>query len=278
MKVIRTKEGMREWSRSCRAQGKTIGFVPTMGYLHQGHLSLVEEAARAADEVVISIYVNPTQFAPGEDLEVYPRSEEEDLRKAQEKGATVGFCPSSLYSEGYQTNVIVEELIKPLCGVSRPTHFIGVATVVTKLFNIVRPDTAIFGKKDYQQLAIIKRVVEDLDQGVTIVGMPIVREADGLAMSSRNAYLTEAERAQAVALSQVLDLVRRATKNGERASHVLRDMALTHFKKFPLLQPEYVEIRDRETFELVTEVHDRCFIALAAKLGTTRLIDNSELD
>src|ERR1700757_2917096 len=206
IEIIRTPAEMRVRASALRAQGKKIAFVPTMGYLHAGHVSLMEAARSAGDVAVLSIFVNPTQFGPKEDLSRYPRDLEGDLAKAECAGVDVAYVPdaAAMYPDGYQTFVEVEELQKGLCGASRPGHFRGVATVVLKLFHAVQPHVALFGRKDYQQLQVLTRMAHDLDLGVEVVGMPIVREPDGLAMSSRNAYLSPDERLRALALSRAL--------------------------------------------------------------------------
>src|SRR3954468_23647728 len=209
---------MRARSESWRAAGKRIAFVPTMGYLHAGHVSLLDEGRRRGDRLVLSIFVNPTQFGPSEDLARYPRDLPGDLAKAAGAGTDVAYVPEArdVYPPGYQTYVEVRELEKGLCGDLRPGHFVGVATVVCKLFNVVRPHVALFGEKDYQQLAVIRRMARDLDMGVEVAGLPIVREPDGLAMSSRNAYLSPEERQRALALSRGLFAARARVEAGER--------------------------------------------------------------
>src|SRR5690349_1140146 len=216
--VIRDPSVMRERAEDQRRDGRVIAVVPTMGALHEGHLTLLRTARGLADVVILTIFVNPTQFGPNEDLARYPRDEAGDLAKARPCGVDLAFCPdaSAMYRPGAQTFVEVRELQKPMCGASRPGHFAGVATVVTKLFALTRPHVAVFGQKDYQQLAIIRRMTRDLDLGVEIVGVPIVREADGLALSSRNAYLSPEQRAQALALSRGLAAAEALAKAGER--------------------------------------------------------------
>ncbi|MBZ0233657.1 MAG: pantoate--beta-alanine ligase, partial [Deltaproteobacteria bacterium] len=216
--IIREPRAMRARVEDIRRDGLRIAVVPTMGYLHEGHLSLLRAARARADVVILTIFVNPTQFGPSEDLSRYPRDEDGDLAKARPCGVDLAFCPdvAAMYPAGAQTFVEVRELAKPLCGEKRPGHFAGVATVVTKLFNLTQPHVAFFGEKDFQQLAVIRRMVRDLDQGVEIVGMPIVREPDGLAMSSRNAYLSPAERRDALSLSAGLAAAEAAFRAGER--------------------------------------------------------------
>ena len=219
MRTIENPQEMATWSRSAVLRGETIAFVPTMGFLHEGHLSLIREARKRADHLVVSIFVNPLQFCPGEDLDRYPRDPEGDAANCRDLGADVLFLPSpsSLYPEGFQTRVQVGSLASRLCGASREGHFEGVATVVLKLFNLVRPSCAVFGAKDYQQLQVIRRMVRDFSLDVAVVGMPIVREPDGLAMSSRNAYLSEEERRQALVLHRALAALEDRIHGGERS-------------------------------------------------------------
>ena len=241
MKIIRSPQEMTAWSKEQAVAGKTIGFVPTMGFFHEGHLALMRRAGELADQVVVSLFVNPTQFGPKEDLAAYPRDFERDRELAAGVGVDVIFAPEAgdMYPPGASTTVIVgDELTGQLCGASRPGHFAGVATVVTKLFNIVRPDLAVFGEKDFQQLAVIRRMTADLNLGVEIIGHPIVREQDGLAMSSRNAYLTPAQRPAALSLVQSLHRAREMAANGETdraiaayiASRICRGLEYAHKK------------------------------------------------
>ena len=279
MQLLESVKEMQEMALRLRGEGKRLVLVPTMGYLHEGHASLMREGRRRGDLLVTSIFVNPTQFGVGEDFEKYPRDLERDRRVAGAAGADLIFAPSAaeMYPPGYQSHVTVEELAMPLCGASRPGHFRGVATVVCKLFNIVQPQAALFGKKDYQQLAVIRRMVRDLNLPVEIIGMPIVREADGLAMSSRNAYLAAAERQSALCLSRALAAVRRAYRQGERRSSALREGALRVIAAEPAALIDYVELRDGETLAEVGEANDLTVLALAVKIGKTRLIDNGVL-
>ena len=221
MEVFENIPAMKQFVRMKKAEGKTIGFVPTMGYLHSGHLSLIEKSTSQNDVTVISIFVNPTQFGENEDLDQYPRDFERDCRLAQEAGADAVFFPTAgmMYPEGYKTYVEVVDITKRLCGVTRPTHFKGVTTVVTKLFHIVAPDRAYFGQKDAQQLLVIRRMVKDLNMDIEIVGCPIIRETDGLAMSSRNLYLSGEERMQATVLNQSLEMAEKMIDSGERDSN-----------------------------------------------------------
>jgi pantoate--beta-alanine ligase len=271
---------MVAFSEAARARGERIAFVPTMGYLHAGHVALLEEGRRRGDRLVLSIFVNPTQFAPTEDLARYPRDLEGDLDKAAGAGTDVAFVPgdAEMYPRGYQTFVQVRELEKGLCGAHRPGHFVGVATVVCKLFNIVRPHVAIFGEKDYQQLAVIRRMVADLDMPIDIVGRPTVREPDGLAMSSRNKYLSPEERQRALALSRGLRAARALFEGGERDSAKLVAAAQTQIAP-AVTRVDYVELRDADTLAPIADrVTGPAVMAVAAFVGTTRLIDNRRLD
>lgn len=262
-----------------REAGLRIALVPTMGYLHQGHLSLIHHALTLAQRVIVSIYVNPTQFGPNEDLDRYPRDPEGDRDKVSRAGAHLIFQPSSdtMYPQGAQTFVETTAISVPLCGGDRPGHFRGVTTVVAKLFHIVKPDVAVFGQKDYQQLLTIQRMVTDLHMEVEVVGAPLVREDDGLALSSRNVYLSPTQRKEALRLSQALRRIREAFHTGERDPHNLLATGRAVLAS-PALQLEYLEIRNKHTLQLVDQkvsAEDRIF--LAARLGATRLIDNAPL-
>ncbi len=276
MRVIEKIEAMREWSEGERRFGRRIAFVPTMGYLHDGHICLVRDAKTRGDELVVSIFVNPTQFGPGEDFAAYPRNFENDCELLQKQGVDVLFYPSvaEMYPHGAQTRVEVERLSLPLCGALRPGHFRGVATVVAKLFNIVQPRVAVFGEKDYQQLQVIRRLVQDLSMGVEIVGHPIVREPDGLAMSSRNAYLNETERLAALCLSRALCKAERLFKRGERSAHALVGNVSAEIEKEPLARVEYVKLCDAETLDELERIDEAAVLALAVRIGKARLIDN----
>jgi pantoate--beta-alanine ligase len=271
---------MKETVDELRAQGKSIGFVPTMGYLHEGHLSLVREARKNNDIVVVSIYVNPAQFAPHEDLETYPRNFERDENLCAREGTDYIFYPDDqkMYPERYQTYIRVTEIEKKLCGISRPIFLKGVATVCTKLFNIVKPTHAYFGQKDYQQSLIIKQLVKDLNLDLNIVVCPIVREKDGLAMSSRNEYLSENERKEAVCLYKTLNLGKKMIEEGERNIEKIKKKMKEHIENYAFPKIDYIEIynaEDLSEFENNAIKEGReIAIALAAMVGKTRLIDN----
>jgi len=271
--VLRTPAEMTAWSLAARARGERIAFVPTMGALHEGHVTLLREARKLGHKLVLSIFVNPTQFGPNEDLARYPRDLAGDLAKATSAGTDAAYVPEArdVYPPGYQTTVEVRELARGLCGPFRPGHFAGVATVVCKLFNAVRPDVAVFGEKDYQQLAIIRRMVVDLDMGIEIVGIPTVREADGLAMSSRNAYLTPSERARALSLSRALFAARDAAAGGAVAA---ADIVAQTRAALDVDRTDYVELVDASTLQPTTDLTRPAVLAIAAFIGRTRLIDN----
>jgi len=269
---------MRARVTDLRRDGRKIAVVPTMGALHDGHLSLLRAARAKADVLILTIFVNPTQFGPNEDLAKYPRDEAGDLAKARACGIDLAFCPeaSAMYPPGAQTFVEVRELQQPLCGARRPGHFTGVATIVTKLFHITQPHVAVFGEKDYQQLAIIRRMVRDLDFDIEIASVPIVREPDGLAMSSRNAYLSPAQRESALALSRGLAAAEQAARRGERNAAELVAAARACLEAAQL-RIDYVELRDAVELTEVAQLDRPCVLAIAAFVGTTRLIDNRVL-
>ncbi|HYH80116.1 MAG TPA: pantoate--beta-alanine ligase [Longimicrobium sp.] len=278
--LVRTRAEVRAWVAARRAEGKRVGLVPTMGYLHAGHLSLVDRAREAADAVAMSIFVNPLQFGPGEDLDRYPRNLEGDLALAGERGTELVFAPPAgeMYPHG-QPRVSVlpdDEIGGRLDGGNRPGHFRGVLTVVAKLFGIFTPDVAVFGQKDWQQASLIRRMVADLDLPVRVDVAPIVREADGLAMSSRNVYLSAHERASALALSRSLGKAREMYAAGERDAAVLRG-ALWSGISAPGVEPEYAEVADPDTLAPVGEAAHGTLLAVAARVGSTRLIDNALL-
>ena len=271
--TLHTPAEMTAWTLAARARGERVAFVPTMGALHEGHVTLLREARKHGQRVVLSIFVNPTQFGPNEDLARYPRDLGGDLAKAAGAGTDAAYVPDvrDVYPPGYQTTVEVPELARGLCGPFRPGHFAGVATVVCKLFNVVRPDVALFGEKDYQQLAIVRRMVVDLDMGVEIVGVPTVREADGLAMSSRNAYLSPAERARALSISRALFAARDGALGGARDGGALVAGARA---ALDVDRVDYVELVDAESLRPTTDLARPTVLAVAAFIGRTRLIDN----
>jgi pantoate--beta-alanine ligase len=283
MEIISSPQEMQAWSRTQARSGKTVGLVPTMGYFHEGHLSLMRRAATLCDVVVVSLFVNPTQFGPNEDLDRYPRDFERDMALARQEKVTAVFAPTPdvMYPPGFQTEIRVKNLSTYLCGKSRPVHFAGVATVVTKLFNVVQPEVAVFGEKDFQQLAIIRRLVADLNLPVRVVGHPIVREADGLAMSSRNANLDPAKRAAALSLSTALHLARSQAAQGMRAVSELNTLLEQHIHAHAGNVIDYVSFVDCDTLEPVDTVDERTVLALAVhvdgKAGKVRLIDNGSV-
>lgn len=279
MKLIHDVQEMQQAVLGFKRQGKQITFVPTMGFLHEGHASLMREGRRCGDILVLSIFVNPTQFGPNEDLDRYPRNLAGDCALAESCGVDVVFAPTAtgMYPSGFQTTVSLGPLTEPLCGARRPGHFNGVAVVVTKLFGIVQPDLAFFGKKDFQQLAIIRQMSQDLNLPVEIVGMPIVREPDGLAMSSRNSYLSPEERLQALCLYQAILRVRELFTTGETAAERLLAEARHQIETVPTAVIDYLELRDSVTLEPVHLAAPDTLLALAVKIGATRLIDNTVL-
>ena len=270
---------MQEYSDRMRRLDKTIAFVPTMGYLHEGHLSLIREGRKIGDCLVVSIFVNPVQFAPGEDFENYPRDLQRDLELALKNGADVVFTPDDkeLYSNGFQTYVNLKELPNHLCGISRPIFFSGVATVVTKLFNIVKPHFAIFGQKDYQQLVIIRQMVCDLNFDIEIIGAETVREHDGLAMSSRNVYLTSGQRNSALCLYKSLQKAQALLSSGINDSEKIIDSASEIIKSGTNTEIDYIAICDPKTLIDMKKIDGQALMALAVKVGKTRLIDNAIL-
>ncbi|PWA83090.1 pantoate--beta-alanine ligase [Artemisia annua] len=284
--IIKTKQEMRKWSRQMKQQNKTIGLVPTMGYLHQGHLSLISESQKHTHLTVVSIYINPSQFAANEDLGTYPSDFEGDIEKLREfgNGVDVVFNPYNLYDYGgegveggHETWVRVEGLEKGMCGTSRPVFFRGVATVVAKLFNIVEPDVAVFGKKDYQQWRVIERMVRDLDFGVEVIGSELVREEDGLAMSSRNVRLSPQDREQALSISRSLFEAKSAAEKGKLVCSDLRRSVIEKIEAAGG-KVDYVEIVDQKCLEAVEEIKNGVVVCVAAWFGKVRLIDNIEID
>ena len=259
-----------------RKEGLTVGLVPTMGYLHEGHKSLIDKAVKENDRVVVSVFVNPIQFGPTEDLASYPRDLERDAKLCEEAGANLIFHPEKeeMYFDDFSSFVEVQGVSKGLCGKSRPIHFRGVCTVVTKLFNIVKPDRAYFGQKDAQQLAVVKRMVRDLNMDIEIVGCPIIREEDGLAKSSRNTYLSAEERKAAVILSKSLKLGKEAIEKGERDSKKIIDIITNNINTEKLAKIDYVEIVDPLSIENIDKIENSALVAMAVYIGKTRLIDN----
>ncbi len=276
MQILRTIREVREWVQAQRGAGRAIHFVPTMGYFHEGHLSLMRRAKADEGAVIVSIFVNPLQFGPQEDYEHYPRDFERDRQMAESVGVDALFYPevSEIYPPGFQTEVRVKQLSQPLCGRSRPGHFEGVATVVLKLFNIVTPDRAYFGEKDYQQMRIIQQMVRDLNLPVQIVPCPIVREPDGLAMSSRNVYLSPAERQAATVLYRSLQWAREQVQSGEQDAVRIQRGVYERLAREPLAQIDYVELVDAKTLEPVNRIERPTLLALAVYFGKARLIDN----
>lgn len=276
MKVLKKISDVREVVKKWRKEGYTIGFVPTMGYLHEGHESLIKRASKENDKVVVSVFVNPMQFGPKEDLASYPRDLEHDSAVCERAGADIIFHPEAeeMYLDDFASFVDVNGLSEGLCGKSRPIHFRGVCTVVTKLFNIVTPDRAYFGQKDAQQLAIIKRIVRDLNMNLEIIGCPIVREEDGLAKSSRNTYLSKEERIAATILSKSLKAGKEAIDKGERDSSKVIDVITNVLNSEPLAKIDYVEVVDSLSMAKVDKIEKSVLVAIAVYIGKTRLIDN----
>ncbi|WP_308780246.1 pantoate--beta-alanine ligase [uncultured Clostridium sp.] len=276
MKVINNINELRDLVREWKKEGLTIGFVPTMGYLHEGHESLIKRASKENDKSIVSIFVNPTQFAPNEDLESYPRDLEKDKELCNRNNVDIIFnpTPEEMYCDDFVTFVNMNGLTEGLCGKSRPTHFRGVCTVVTKLFNIVKADRAYFGEKDAQQLAVIKRLVRDLNIDIEIIGCPIVREEDGLAKSSRNVYLSKDERAAAIVLNRALKEAHRLINNGERNSCIIKKIIEDIISNEELAKVDYVEVVDALNLKKVDIIERDTLIAIAVYIGKTRLIDN----
>lgn len=277
MIIATTIDQVRAQVAAWKKEGLTVGLVPTMGYLHEGHASLVDEAVRRCDRVVVSDFVNPTQFGPNEDLEAYPRDFDRDCALLEEHGCAMVFHPAveEMYAPGAATYVeILSDMPKQLCGKTRPIHFRGVCTVVSKLFNIVTPDKAFFGQKDAQQLAIIRQMVRDLSYGIEIVGCPIVREADGLAKSSRNTYLSEAERQAALVLSESVFLGQKMVAEGETDANKIVAAMTEHIQAQPLAKIDYVSAVDGVTMDPVDQIAGTVLVAMAVYIGKTRLIDN----
>lgn len=280
MKVLKTKAEMSAVAESWRIENLDVGLVPTMGFLHEGHLSLIRIARQHADKVVVSIFVNPTQFAPGEDFAAYPRDEARDLAMCEAEGADVVFLPSpeEMYAPDASVALTENHLAKTMCGLTRPTHFQGVLTVVNKLFNITRADSAVFGMKDAQQLAVIRRMVRDLDMPIAIVPGPIVREPDGLAMSSRNTYLSADERRHALCLRRSLDLAEAMWRRGDSAADAVLGAMREQIAPTPGAVIDYIVAVDADSLEPVETLRPNTLVALAVKIGRTRLIDNTILN
>jgi len=278
--ICKTIAEIKSFICKCKERGDTVGLVPTMGYLHEGHLSLMKKARKLCDIVVISIFVNPTQFGPQEDFEKYPRDMKRDAALAEAVGVDAIFAPEAaeMYPPDFCTYVEVGGITEKLCGRSRPGHFKGVATVVTKLFNIVQPDLAVFGWKDAQQALVIKQMVRDLNMDVKVITGPTVREADGLAMSSRNVYLSPEERKAALVLPRSLEAAREAVGNGERDAVKIKDMVVDMIKSEPLAEIDYVEICRLPDLKEVASIEGQVMLAMAVKFGDTRLIDNVVLE
>jgi len=276
MLIYHTIAEVRQYVREARSSGQSIGLVPTMGYLHEGHLELMRQAKKQCDKVIVSIFVNPTQFGPGEDLESYPRDLKRDARMSEEVGVDAIFNPAAdeIYPAGYCTYVDVERITENLCGLSRPGHFRGVATVVAKLFNIVKPDFAFFGQKDAQQVLVINRMATDLNMDLEVVTVPTVREPDGLAMSSRNIYLEPEQRRVALVLSRSLRQAEEIFQAGERDAAKIRQLVIDMIEQETLLNIDYVKIYSHPDLEPVERIEGPALLALAVKIGRTRLIDN----
>jgi pantoate--beta-alanine ligase len=276
MRLIDKISDMKAIIRSNKTMGKTIGFVPTMGYLHEGHLSLASRSVQDNDFTVMSIFVNPTQFGPNEDFEKYPRDLERDLTFAESVGVDVVFAPTveEMYPDGYKTYVNVEDITEVLCGRSRPGHFRGVTTVVNKLFNIVEPQKAYFGQKDAQQVIVLKKMVRDLNMNLEVITCPIIRESDGLAMSSRNVYLNSDERKAAVILSKSLFEAEELIKQGETSRKKVVEYIESAIGKEKLAAIDYIEVVSADNLEMMEQLKGNILIALAVRFGKTRLIDN----
>ena len=276
MHIIHRVSEMQAWSESQRQAGKTVAFVPTMGFLHEGHLSLVREAKRCCDVVVVSIFVNPLQFNQQSDFAAYPRNDEQDRHFLTQLGTDVLFNPdgSEMYPEGFQAAVEIGTVSQPLCGASRPGHFRGVTTVVAKLFNMVKPHLALFGEKDFQQCVVIKRMVKDLNFDLEILAMPTIREPDGLAMSSRNARLSPAERQTSLCVSRALNKAAELVSQGERQAVPVLQAVQEIISSEEGIRLDYASLCDPDTLEEVTEVTQPTLLAIAAWVGDVRLIDN----
>lgn len=276
MRLVKTIKEVREIVNEWKKDGLSVGFVPTMGFLHEGHKSLILRSVKENDKTVVSVFVNPIQFGPNEDLEAYPRDIEHDKKLVEDAGADLIFNPEpiEMYGSHFTTLVNTKEVSENLCGAKRPVHFGGVCTVLTKLFNIVNPNRAYFGQKDAQQLAVVKRFVKDLNFDIEIIGCPIIREDDGLAKSSRNTYLNKEERQAALILSKSLKLGLEAIKNGERDSNKVIEIISNNLKTEPLARIDYVSIVDNENIQYIDKLEGEILCAIAVYIGKTRLIDN----
>jgi pantoate--beta-alanine ligase len=276
MEIIDNVKDMQVQANKVRRQGKTIAFVPTMGFLHNGHISLIKEGKKSGDILVLSIFVNPAQFGPNEDFDSYPKNLAKDLELAEKQGVDIVFTPDKekLYQKNYQTYVDLNNLTNHLCGLYRPGFFKGVTTVVTKLFNIVKPHYAVFGEKDYQQLAVIRQMVKDLNFDIKIIGSPTLREEDGLAMSSRNSYLTKELRPAALSLYNALIKAKDLVKKGEKNSSVIINAVTVDIKNHKNTKIEYISLCNLNTLEEVSNIEEPVVMALAVNIKTTRLIDN----
>lgn len=279
MRILRTIKEQKNYSLNDRCQNTRVALVPTMGFLHEGHLSLIDKAKEHADKVIVSIFVNPTQFGEGEDYEDYPRDEKKDLKLLEEKNVDCVFIPKpeEMYPEGFKTYCEVDKLSENYCGRSRPTHFRGVITVVLKLFNIVQPDVAVFGEKDYQQYIIIKTMTEDLNLSIEIIPSPIIRETDGLAISSRNIYLEKEERKEATVIYKSLNMAREMVDKGKKDVGFLKKEMTELIKSKKHTRIDYIEFVNPETLERIEKVENLTRILIAVWIGKARLIDNMEL-
>lgn len=280
MKIISDIQEMQLFVRQAKEKGLRIGLVPTMGSLHEGHLTLMRQAKKNCDVVVVSIFVNPTQFGPTEDFAKYPRDLSGDSEQAAKAGVDVIFHPQpeDMYPAGYSSFIEINGITQKLCGLSRPGHFRGVATVVAKLFNIIQPDKAFFGQKDAQQVLVLKRMVTDLNMNVTLEVVPIVREEDGLAMSSRNAFLSPEERKAALVLSHSLQLAQKLVEQGQVNARNIKEQVILEIQKEKLAQIDYVEVYSYPQLETLDVVENKALLALAVRIGNTRLIDNTILE
>jgi pantoate--beta-alanine ligase len=280
MRTVTETDELRRRTADWKARGLRVGFIPTMGALHAGHLTLIRRAIESADRVVTSIFVNPTQFGPSEDFARYPRDPERDAGLLADEGCDLLFLPAveTIYPRGHCTAVEVAEVSEGLEGAARPGHFRGVATVVTQLFSLVQPDVAIFGEKDAQQLAVVRRLVRDLHLPVEIIAVPTVREADGLALSSRNAYLGKEDRQAATVLFRALSAAREAIVNGERSADTVRALLRQRLQSEPKFYLDYAEVVDADTFQPIEYLAGNIAIPIAGRLGATRLIDNMQID